>query len=90
MSKPTENDVHLWIGDMLRTIYYAALIIFHYSKKGEVPYGRQSLISMQKLYMIYGYGLRSFDKQHVRGREDLKTILRQEIQYKISTDNTPA
>ena len=56
MSKPTENDVHLWIGDMLPIIYEAALIIFHYSKKGEVPYGRQSLISMQKLYMIYGYG----------------------------------
>ena len=52
MSKPTENDVHLWIGDMLPIIYEAALIIFHYSKKGEVPYGRQSLISMQRLYMI--------------------------------------
>ena len=56
MSKPTENDVHLWIGDMLPIVYEAALIIFHCSKKGEVPYGRQSLISMQKLYMIYGYG----------------------------------
>ena len=22
MSKPTENDVHLWIGDMLPTIFY--------------------------------------------------------------------
>ena len=50
MSKPTENDLHLWIGDMLPTTYEAALIIFHYSKK--VPYERQSLISMQKLYII--------------------------------------
>ena len=53
MSKPTENDVHLWIGDMLPTIHVDNFSLF---KKGEVPYGSQSLISMQKHYMIYGYG----------------------------------
>ena len=34
---------------------FQPLTIFHYSKKGKVPHGKLSLISMQKLYMKYGY-----------------------------------
>ena len=53
MSKPTENNAHLWIGasNYLR----GCVDNFSLFKKGEVPYGRQSLVGMQKLYMIYGY-----------------------------------
>ena len=83
MSKPTENDVHLWIEDMLPTIYEAAFMIFRYSKKGEVPYGRQSLISMQKLYMIIGYGA------SISNTWEGRPLNHPEARNPISTDNTP-
>ena len=66
MSKPTENDVHLWIGDMLPSIYEAALITFHYSKKGEVPL-RKTVIN-QYAEALHDIWVRSFDKQHVGGK----------------------
>ena len=65
MSKPTENDVHLWIGDMLPTIYEAALIIFHYSKKGSAL--RKTVIN-QYAEALHDIWVRSFDTQHVGGK----------------------
>ena len=69
MSKPTENDVHLWIGDMLPTIYEAALINFHYSKKGESAL-RKTVIN-QYAEALHDIWVRSFDKQYV-ARKTLK------------------
>ena len=50
MSKPSKNDEELWIGDKLPIIYEAVLKFF---TKGKVPYRKQSLISKQKLYIMY-------------------------------------
>ena len=66
MSKPTENDVHLWIEDMLPTIYEAAFIIFHYSKKRGSAL-RKTVIN-QYAEALHDIWVRSFDKQHVGGK----------------------
>ena len=60
MSKLTKNDVHLWIGDMLPTIYKAVLAILHYSKKGKSAL-RKTVVN-QYAEALHDIWVRSFDK----------------------------